>query len=151
MKRIHFTMLLALAVLAGGVARAATPDEIIAGRQAGFKHIGDMFFGSMKKGIESGQDVTTFATGAKEIADWGRKIPSEFPAGTETGHNTHAQPTVWSDRSGFETAAANLVTQADKLAAVAAAGDKAGFAAQWQTTGGACGACHTNQKYRTRL
>ena len=153
---MHCLKVLAAAALVAsvvGIAQAQTPakpDDVIAERQAGFKHIGDVF-GAMKKGIDAGQDPTQFAAGAKDIADWGRKIPTLFPPGTETGHNTHAQPTVWSDRAGFEAAAANLATQGDKLAAVASTGDKAAFTAQWQATGNACGTCHANQKYRTRL
>ncbi len=150
-----FATLMAAAAIAGGfsVAQAQTPaapDDIIAARQAGFKHVGDLF-NAMKKGIDAGADVTTFAVGAKEIADWGRKIPSMFPKGTETGHDTHAQPTVWTDNATFNTNANNLATEADKLAVAAASGDKAKFAAQWQTTGNTCGSCHANQKFRTRL
>lgn len=153
-----FSRLLAAAIVSSigimgisGIAGAQAPaKEVIATRQAGFKHMGDLF-GAMKKAIDGGQEVTSFAAGAKEIADFGRKIPTLFPVGTETGFDTHAQPTIWSDRAGFEANAARLVIEADKLSIVAATGDKAAFAAQWQTTGGTCGSCHANQKFRTRL
>jgi len=154
-------MILATALVAGGLglvgalgaARAQTPanaTEIIDARKAGFKHVGDLF-DAMKKGIDSGADVAPFAAGAKDIADWGKKIPTMFPPGTETGDGTHAQPAIWTDRATFDQNAENLATNAAKLADVAATGDKAAFAAQWKTTGGTCGSCHANQKFRTRL
>lgn len=139
--------------LAHGQTAAApptSPDEIIVFRKAGYKHIGEEF-GAMKKAIDAGADVKPFAAGAKEIADWGRKIPTLFPPGTETGHDTHAQPAVWSERDLFDKNAAAMVTQAEKLAQVADTGDKAAFADQWKATGNACGACHANQKFRTRI
>jgi cytochrome c556 len=133
--------------IAASVALAATPDDIIAQRQAGYKHIGDLFKG-MKDGIDSGAEVTPFAPQAKEIADWGRKVPSLFPPGTETGHKTKARPEIWSDRPGFEKDAATLAQRADKLSQVAATGDKAAFAAQWKSTAQACGACHKSYRYK---
>jgi cytochrome c556 len=159
MKRSGLVM--AAALVAGGFALVGalggasaqtptSPDEIIATRQAGFKHVGDLF-NAMKKGIDGGLDVAQFASGAKEISDFGKKIPTLFPPGTETGHDTHAQPAIWTDRATFDQNAGNMSTEAGKLAEVAASGDKAAFAAQWQKTGGTCGSCHANQKFRTRI
>ena len=151
MRTRNIILAAALLCAAGGfgVVRAAdAPDDIIAARQAGYKHIGALF-GQMRKGIDSGADVTAFAAPAREIADWGRKIPTLFPPGTETGHGTHARPDIWTDRAGFDKDSAALVTQAEALAQTAASGDKAAFAAQWKVTGGACGACH--RAYRSRI
>ena len=86
---------------------------------------------------------------AKGLAAWGRVIPGMFPDGTQAGHDTHALPAVWTDRAGFEKAAETFWTQADKLAVLAEANDKAGFAAQYTATTQACGACHRN--YRAKL
>ncbi len=129
-------------------ATPTTPSEIIAFRKAGYKHVGDLF-GGMKKGIDAGADVAPFAPQAKEIADWARKVPTLFPPGTETGGETHALPAIWANKADFDSKAANLATEADKLSAAAATGDKAAFEAQWKTTGGTCGACH--REYRARL
>jgi cytochrome c556 len=51
-------------------------------------------------------------------------------------------PTVWSDRAGFEKAAADYASAADAMAAAAKAGDKDAFTAAFEQTGAACGACH---------
>ncbi len=136
---------LALAIGMTGLAQAADlaakPDDIIAGRQAGYDVVSGMF-AAMKATVESGGSVKPLAEGAKGIAAWGAAIPGMFPVGTETGHNTKAKAEIWSDRATFEKDAANLHDAAVKLAALADADDKAGFAEQWKATGGTCGACH---------
>ena len=146
-------VLLTTVVLAGlsGLAMAQVmqkPDDIIAGRQAGF----DLQAGvavAMKQVVEAKLDVKPLEDGANGLVTWGKAIPGMFPDGTQEGHGTHALPAVWSDRAGFEKAAANFVAQAEKLKALAAANDKDGFAAQYKETTQACGACHRG--YRARL
>lgn len=123
------------------------PDEIIAFRQANFKWMGETF-ADMKKAIESDADVTPFAPKAADIAVWAHRIPTVFPVGTETGHNTKAEPAIWSNHAVFEERAAAMGLQAVKLASVAASGDKAAFADQYKVTGAACSACH--RQFRAR-
>lgn len=153
------TLLLGLAaasVCIGGLAYAQAPgaavslpaDTIIAARQAGFDLQAGVA-GGMKSVIDSGGDVKGLTDAAKGLSAWGHVIPTLFPDGTQIGHNTHARPEIWSDRPGFEKAAETFWTAADKLATLAEANDKAGFAAQYTTTTQACGGCHRN--YRTRL
>ncbi|MCW3476502.1 c-type cytochrome [Limobrevibacterium gyesilva] len=125
----------------------AAPEDIIAARQAGYKRIGE-HTASIRNAVAAGQDVAPLAGLAKEIADWGRTMPTLFPPGTESGRDTKARPAIWSDRANFDKAAANLATEADKLAQLAQANDKDGFARQFKATGATCGACHT--AYRSR-
>ncbi len=123
-------------------------DTIIASRQAGY----DLQAGvaaSMKAMIDAGGDVKGLEDGAKGLLSWGHAIPALFPDGTQSGHNTKARAEIWSDRTGFEKAAKKFWTEADKLATLAAANDKAGFAAQYTTTTQACGACHRAYRVRT--
>ena len=139
---------LALAIGMVGLARAADkPDDIIAGRQAGY----DLMQGvvvAMKATVDSGGSVKPLTDGAKGIVSWSKAIPGLFPVGTETGHNTKAKPEIWSDNANFQKAAENLTTAADKLVTLAEADDKAGFAAQFKEMGGTCGACH--RQFRAR-
>ncbi len=141
---------IALASLAlSGIAVAQTmgAEQIVATRQAGF----DLQAGvaaAMKAVIEGKLDVKLMEDGAKGLAAWGKATPGMFPDGTQTVGNTKALPAVWSDRAGFEKAAANFTEQAEKLRALAAANDKEGFAAQYTLTTQACGACHRG--YRAR-
>ena len=155
------TLLIGLAAAAAGLGSLALAqnlpagpsvpfpsDTLIATRQAGF----DLQAGvaaSMKTVIDGGGDVKGLVDGAKGLSSWGHTIPAVFPDGTQSGHNTKARPAVWSDRAGFEKAAENFWTQADKLSVLAEANDKAGFATQYTATTQACGACHRN--YRQRL
>ena len=133
---------------AQGAAVPVPADTIIAARQAGFDlQAGTV--GGMKAAIDAGTDVKGLRDGAKGLAAWGHVIPGLFPDGTQAGHDTHALPAVWTDRAGFEKAAENFWTQAEKLAVLAEANDKAGFAAQYTATTQACGACHRN--YRAKL
>lgn len=129
-----------------GAPKAAAPTaaELVAARQAGFKLMAADFVG-LKAAIARGDDVKTLAFPAGAIAAWGKALPALFPAGATTPESK-ALPSVWSDRAGFEAAAAKLATEAGKLAELAKAGDSAGFAAQFQAVGGACKGCH--DKYR---
>lgn len=143
-----------LALSAGGLATvpAAAFDGldaqgVIKARQASF-HLSAGTFGPMKAAIDSGADVNTFTFGAKGLARWARAIPSMFPAGTgaEAGIPTKAKPEIWSDRAGFEARAAEYAAAADRLAELAQANDKPGFAAQWAVVRQSCSNCH--DKYR---
>ena len=142
-----------LAVGLVGMARAADqtaikPDDVIAMRQAGFDLQGGVV-AAMKATVEAGGSVKPLTDGAKGLSSWGHVIPAMFPDGTETGRNTKAKKEIWTDRAGFEKAAANFYTQAEKLVTLAEADDKAGFAAQFKETAGACGACHRAYRERT--
>src|SRR6185312_11211969 len=80
------------------------------------------------------------------IVDASAKIPTLFPAGSDTGPGpakTLALPTVRSDRAGFAAAAAKL--GADAKAAMAAT-DGATFAVAYRTVQGDCNACHTTYR-----
>jgi cytochrome c556 len=80
------------------------------------------------------------------------KIPTLFPSGTSSANmpdKTHAKPEIWQNLAGFKSAAAELGTQAGKLADAAKNGDMAAFAAQFEATAKACGNCHMD--FRTKL
>jgi len=132
----------------GGAAVPLPADTIIAARQAGY----DLQAGvamAMKTVIDAGGDVKGLEDGAKGLSKWGHVIPTMFPDGTQSGHDTKARPEIWSDRAGFEKAAATFWTAADKLATLAAANDKASFATQYTETTQACGACHRAYRVKT--
>ena len=68
-----------------------------------------------------------------------------FPEGSETGHDTEARATIWTDREGFNDKLANFNTQVD--AAIAASPDS--LEALNEAAGPifkACKACH--EEYR---
>ena len=89
---------------------------------------------------------------ALEIQADAAKIPTLFPPGTSTselGDKTHALPAIWQQMDSFKANAANLETQAGKLAEADESGDMAAFSAQFAATGKVCGACHTD--FRAKL
>lgn len=144
---------LALAAVVAGAgfvqAQGAFVD-VIAVRQAGMKQNGANM-GAIKKVLDAGGDLTTVASNAQGIADFGRKIATVFPTGSgpESGIKTRAMPEIWVSKADFEKAAANLATQADTLMAALKANDKAAATAAFGATGGACGACH--RTYRANI
>jgi cytochrome c556 len=129
------------------IAQAAGAADFILIRQAGMS-LQSGTFGGLKNAIDAKVDVKTLAGRADAMTKFGKVIPLVFPAGSDTGNPTKALPTIWSDRAGFEKAAANLVEAAEKLSVLAKAGDADGFAAQWKVTGESCNACHKD--YRSK-
>ncbi len=143
------TRKLALVVLAlalAGAAHAAGPDPIET-RQAGQDLVLGTFSG-IRAVVAAKGDVKTLEKPADALARWMRQFPSQFPPGSDAGHNTKALPAVWSDPAGFRKAADTLADAADKLAQLAKAGDADGVASQVKVVGDACGACH--KTYRAR-
>ena len=72
-----------------------------------------------------------------------------FPPRTgkgETSSNTQAHPTIRRDRAGFDRAVANYAAAAERLAALAAANDTAGFTRQLKEVNQACNSCHARYK-----
>lgn len=126
---------------------AAALEAIMVGRQAGMD-LQSAIVGLVKQAVEIKAKVKSYKDGADAIVAWSKAIPGMFRSGTEQGHSTKALPAVWSDRSGFEKAAANLTDNATKLVRSAEADDKPGFAAAYQATTPACDADH--RAYRAR-
>ena len=140
-------MALATLPLHAGAATVSS-DELIAARQAEMKlHAAVM--STLKRAVdEKVADVRPFKDAGDALAASGKAFPGLFAEGTEKGHDTKALPVIWSDRAGFDKAAANFADAAQNLSKAAASGDQAGFAAAFQATGQACGACH--RTYRAR-
>ncbi len=139
-------LLAVLAMAAGGAARADGIDPIET-RQAGQDLLAGTFAG-IRAVVDAKGDVKKLETPAKAMARWITQFPTQFPKGSEEGHNTKALPAVWSDTAGFQKAASNLAEASTKLAELAKAGDADAVAAQVKVVGDACAACH--RTYRAR-
>ena len=138
--------LVIVALAFAGVAQAAGPDPIET-RQAGQDLMAGDFAG-ISAVVKLKGDVKTLEKPAAAMARWMRQFPSQFPPGSDTGHNTKALPAVWSELAGFQKAADTLAEAADKLAQLAKAGDADAMPAQLKAVADACGACH--RTYRAR-
>jgi cytochrome c556 len=136
---------LVILVLAGA-ARAEGYDPIET-RQAGQDLLSGNF-ALIRVVVASKGDVKTLENPAKAMARWIRQFPTQFPKGSEEGHNTKALPAVWSDMAGFQKTAGELSDATTKLAELAKAGDADGVAAQVKVVGDVCAACH--RTYRAR-
>jgi cytochrome c556 len=142
-------ILLCVALLGmGGIygARAGDPlpttaDELIATRQADMA-IQTSLLESIMMAIGAEADILPLKDAADAIEALGMAIPDLFPEGTERGHNTRARPAVWSDRAGFEKAAANLTEAARRMADAAATDNRPEFAKANLATVAACSVCH---------
>ena len=148
MKRLRLSLaFLAIIGLHEVRAESTAGTDLVAARQAGMD-LQVALVGAMKQAIEAKTDVKPFVNAGDAIAAWGQAIPGLFTAGSESGRRTRALPAVWSDRAGFEKAAASLTEAAQTLAKSAASGDRSDFANAFQRIGQACSACHDT--YRAR-
>ncbi|HXA25906.1 MAG TPA: cytochrome c [Acetobacteraceae bacterium] len=129
-----------LAMATAGTAGAAGYDPIET-RQAGQDLLLGSFSG-IKVVVVTKGDVKTLEQPAKAIARWITQFPTQFPKGSDQGHNTKALPAVWTEPAEFQNDANNLAKEATKLAELAKAGDTEAVAAQVKVVGDACATCH---------
>ena len=118
-----------------------TPAQIVAARQAAF-HMSGAAMGNMRAVIERGGDVSGQAYAARGVARWAQALATMFPASTAAITPSRARQEIWANKADFEAKAAAFAAAAQRLAEVAASGDKEAFAAQHRATGATCGACH---------
>ena len=144
--KLRLALFLAIALTGASAARADGINPIET-RQAGQ----DLFaaaYAGIRVVVATKGDVKTLEQPAKAMARWMRQFPTQFPKGSEEGHNTKALPAIWSDAEGFQKTANEMVDAATKLAELAKAGDADGVAAQVKAMGEVCVACH--KTYRER-
>lgn len=148
MRALALTLLLPLAGCAATTSepetpaapQGLTPQQIVAARQSAF-HLTAGTSGAMKAVIDSGGEVKPLAFGARGLARWARTMPQMFPVGTNLA-DSRAKPEIWQNKADFDAKAAAMAAEATRLAELAQAGEKAGFATQWAAVGRTCSACH---------
>jgi cytochrome c556 len=146
-------LLLSMAILAIGGncgaqaddSQAAAADDLIAVRQAGMA-VQSSVVAAILQAIGTNADIMPFAATGDAMAEWSQGLPELFPPGTESGQNTQARPAVWSDRAGFEKAAANLTVAAQAMAKAAAADNQREFINAFRATSLACATCHVTYR-----
>ncbi|MFN7305946.1 MAG: c-type cytochrome [Alphaproteobacteria bacterium] len=119
---------------------ALAQDGVIAARRDGLKGVARQMEG-IKAVVDQRADPRTTGGVIAEMISFFEGLPARFPAGSGSG-DTRALPAIWTDRAGFETANANMLTQLRALQVAATAGDQAAFGSAFQQTGATCGACH---------
>jgi cytochrome c556 len=118
-----------------------TAQEIVAARQAAF-HLSGAAMGNMRAAIERDADPKSQAYAARGVARWAKALPTLFPDSTASVTPSRARPEIWVAKADFEAKAAAYAAAAERLAEVAASGDKQAFAAQHRATAATCKACH---------
>jgi cytochrome c556 len=135
-------LLIMALLLSGGLqgAQADAPEDLIVARKAGMEAQSAQL-AAITQAIIVNADIRQFAATGEAIAAWSKDIVDQFPPGTD-GQGSEARPAVWSDRAGFENAAAKLGEAAQVMAKAAASGDQADFMRAYRGTLLACAACH---------
>lgn len=123
--------------------------EVIQVRQAGFRMMNDSME-AIQAVVQARRPNADALAPARAIAGHAPEIKTLFPAGSDTGAQTRALPTVWSDRAGFEQRADAFAQQAQALLAAAEGNDTAALGSVLQATGQACIACHREHRARQR-
>jgi cytochrome c556 len=150
-RTISLAVLGACVLVTAGCGQKSAPVDpavqaVLKTRHDGFEAMGDAFksiMDTLKAGGALDAELTAAAheidTHAGQIAEW-------FPAGTgpESGADTEAKAEIWQQPEVFAEKREKLVMEAAKLAALADAGDAAGFAEQVKAVGGSCKGCHDN-------
>jgi cytochrome c556 len=127
-----------------------TAEQIVSARQAAYD-MSVLTFASMQIAARDGTDVTRQTYPATALNKWAKVITTLYPTGTGTDGvsiPTHAKPEIWSDRAGFEKAAAQYVAATAKEIEFAKAGDAANFKMQIGEIKHACDNCHENYKVK---
>ncbi|MBM3586394.1 MAG: cytochrome c [Alphaproteobacteria bacterium] len=138
MKFLQSTVI--LASLTAMTAPALAQNDVITARREGLKGVARQMEG-IKAVVDQRGDPRGSAAAIADMIGFFEGFAARFPTGSGSG-DTRALPSIWTDRAGFETANANMVTQLRAFQAVADAGDQAAFPAAFQQTGATCGACH---------
>lgn len=130
----------ALAVIGAGVVAAADEPQVV--RQAMMKKMGGAT-GALA-GIAKGEkpyDAEVVKASLSTMVEVAKTFPDQFPAGSETGHETEASQKIWEAMDDFKAHAAKLGADAETALANLPA-DQAAVGAALKTIGGDCGSCH---------
>lgn len=129
-------------LLAAGLVSAPAQADPIADRQAAMKKVGDAMrvVGGMMRG-QRDYDAAAALAAFTAMNESASIYAGLFPEGSETGGDTEAAPTIWTDRAGFEAAVAKF--ESDTAAAIAAApGDMDAFRPVFGRVAANCQSCH---------
>jgi cytochrome c556 len=129
-----------LAAFAQEQAQPLTPEQTVDARQSKMGQ-GRSAIAAMKQAAESDGDLAALGPRIDWLIHWSDELPTLFPEGSHVA-GTDARPEVWSDRPGFQRAAARFQAAARALAAPAAAGDRPAFQAALAEARASCGGCH---------
>ena len=135
-----------LAALGAGVVTAADEPQVV--RQEMMKKVGGAM-GALA-GIAKGEkpyDAEVVKASLTTMSEVAKAFPDQFPAGSETGHDTEAKATIWETMDDFKAKSEKFGADADAVLASLPA-DQAAVGAALKTVGASCGGCH--EVYRVK-
>lgn len=136
----------ALSIIGAGFVAAADEPQVV--RQEMMKKVGGAM-GALS-GIAKGEkpyDAEVVNASLTTMSEVAKAFPDQFPAGSETGHDTEAKAAIWEQMDDFKAKAAKLGEAADAALAGLPA-DQAAVGAALGAIGPNCGGCH--EVYRVK-
>lgn len=136
----------ALAALGAGAVVAADEPQVV--RQELMKKMGGAM-GALS-GIAKGEkpyDAEVVKASLTTMSEVAKAFPDQFPAGSETGHETEAKAEIWEKMDDFKAKAAKLDADAEAVLASLPA-DQAAVGAAIGAIGQNCAGCH--EVYRVK-
>lgn len=136
------TSLAAIILLSPTLVASVSAQDAIAERQQAMKSVGGAMrvVGGMARG-KTDFDAMAALEAFQTMNEVAGRYASLFPEGTETGGDTEAKETIWTDRTGFEAEVAKFES-ATAAAIAAAPQDLDSFRAVFGPVGQSCGSCH---------
>ena len=136
-------MILTALVIAGcGVSAVIAADDPVKVREGLMKQIGGST-GALA-GIAKGEkpyDAEVVKTALTTISSNIKAFPDQFPAGSETGMDSEASPSIWENKADFDAKSQALAKVAEEQLAQLPT-DQAGVGSVMQAVGATCGDCH---------
>ncbi len=135
---------LALVACSKGPSLPPEIQQAMDARHEGFEEIGGAFK-KINDALKAGGSLDAdLAAAARTINARAQQVSGWFPQGSgpESGRKTDARAEIWQQPDAFAQRREAFVTEAGKLAELAAAEDAAGFAEQVRAVGGTCKGCH---------
>ena len=145
MKKLALALAAAAAMASlPAAAQFQKPEDAIKYRQSAFTVMAAHFsrIGAMAQGRVP-FDAAAAAANAEIVATMSRLPFVAFVDGSQGGKG---KADIWSDRAGFNSAAAKMQEEAGKLAAAARSGNADQVRAAFGATAGTCKACHDNYR-----
>ena len=146
-KCVFAVSVIVLAMITGAALAQAKPEAVIKYRQSVYRVMGWNFapMAAMVKG-ETPYDKEAFARHALIVSQLSPLAMEGFVAGSDKGAETKAKPEVWTKSADFKEKMDKMVSESNKLAAIARTGSFDEIKKQFGSTGAACKACHDDYR-----
>ncbi|GGG44358.1 hypothetical protein GCM10010964_34710 [Caldovatus sediminis] len=144
-----WTLAVVMTAAGGGTAVAQPPPQDLGAERRALMRQQLQAVRAIAPVAQGGGEPQSVREQAESLVATGRRKLELFPPGSDRDDD-RARPEIWTHRAEFDRAGQALVEAAERLAAAAAAGDRAAFQPAFQATTAACGACHERFQFPQR-